>query len=213
MFKETLLQKRQQRLDEDDSEGSDALDSAELGVEELVANEFAKEVSEKSGLSSSQVLKAMEREEKSSDELRQARNEGQVSVSQANEVIRLEREDQVKILPHIEGRTVSELRKLVKLAKTDGVEEAVRNSEQMPHAREFRDMIKLLKKSLKISQSLELEGISAQGKFKTDLEKIWPEFKKNMDSMLEVDTEYSSSFTPEYLNENNNNIEQESSFS
>ncbi len=204
-FKDTLMKKRQSRIDAGEDNTSED-QSTELGVEELVVSEFAKEVSEKSGLSSSQVLKAMEREEKSSDELRQARNEGQVSVSQANEVIRLEHADQAKILPHIEGRTVSELRKLVKKAKTDGVEEALLSHEQLPHAREFRDMIKFFKKTLKISQTLELEGIVAEGKFKSDLEKIWPEIVKNMDSIIETDSSH-------YLGSHSeHSFEQESSF-
>ena len=213
MFKETLVQKRQKRIESMDESVDGEVETGDLDVEELVASEFAKEVSEKSGLSSSQVLKAMEREEKSSDELRLARNEGQVSVSQANEVIRLDHEDQAKLLPHIEGRTVSELRKLVKMAKTDGVEQAVKNSEQLPHAREFRDLTKFLKKVQKLSQGLELEGITAQGKFKTDLEKVWPELSKSMQSILGEDSDFSSSFNPEYLNENHQDSHSSESFS
>ena len=197
-FKKTIMQKRQKRFESEKPGHSEADYDDDIDVKDLVTSEFAKDVSEKSGLSSSQVLKAMEREEKSSHELKQARSAGQVSVSQANEVIRLDREDQAKILPHIEGRTVSELRKLVKMAKTDGVDEAVKNSEQLPHALEFRDIIKLLKKSVKISQSLELEGIMAQGQFKEDLEKLWPELKRNMEQLLGSGSDSLSGFVPEY---------------
>jgi ParB family chromosome partitioning protein len=196
MFKETLLQKRKMRLEAqgDSSEEIDNFDESD--IETLATEEFANEVSVKSGLSQNQVIKAMDREKKSSHGLKEARERGEISVSQANEIIRLEPEEQEAIIPHISDRTVSELKKIVKDVKTSGVDEALERSRSQPHAREFNEILKMLKKSYKLTEALKLEGVQIQGPVRTDIENYWMELKQNMEDVLERDSEI---FTPEYI--------------
>jgi ParB family chromosome partitioning protein len=212
MFKETLIQKRRLRLDTegmDTSSLSEQTSPEDLDLDTLATEEFANEVSQKSGLSQRQVIKAMEREEKSSPTLRDARVRGDISVSQANELIRLDPEDQENLIPHVGERTVSELRKLVKEAKTSGVEEALEKYKSLPNAREFTELIKIMKKAQKITESLKLEGVQAQGAMRSDLKNYWEELKTNMNEVLESDYEV---FTPDYM-QNDGAEEAGSSFS
>lgn len=196
MFKETLVQKRRLRMEELSSDEGIAVEAPEeLDVDTLATEEFANEVSLKSGLSQRQIMKAMEREEKSAAPLKEARRRGEISVSQANEIIRLTPEEQEEILPYVADRTVSELKKIVKDVKSAGVQEAILRSEEQPHAREFNELLKLMKKTFKITEALKLEGVTVEGPARRDLLKFWHELKTNMSEVLE-DTEV---FTPEYM--------------
>ncbi len=196
MFKETLIQKRRLRMEQaSDGEFEGAEAPEELDVETLATEEFANEVSLKSGLSQRQIIKAMEREEKSTPSLKDARKRGEISVSQANEIIRLTPEEQEEILPYVSDRTVSELKKIVKDVKSSGVAEAIERSQSQPHAREFNELLKVMKKSFKITEALKLEGVHIQGPVRQDMLKFWHELKNNMEEILDED----SVFTPEYL--------------
>lgn len=194
-FKEALLEKRKQRL-EAMEEAQNESDEGEKDIKAVATEEFANDVSLKSGLSQSQVMKAMEREEKAGKALKSARERGEVNVSQANEIIKLDEADQEEILPHISGRTVGELRKLVKEAKAVGVEEAVRKQEAHPHAREFAEILKSLKKAYKMTEALEIEGIEIQGPIRNDIERHWSGLKEKMGALLGEDFQV---FTPEYM--------------
>lgn len=196
MFKETLVQKRKLRMESEESSPEEmAIAPEDMDIDTLATEEFANEVSLKSGLSKRQVIKAMEREEKSSPSLKQARQRGEISVSQANEIIRLTPEEQEEILPYVADRTVSELKKIVKDVKSSGVEDAIERSRENPHAREFNELLKMMKKSFKITEALKLEGVSVQGPAKREISKYWHELKSNMEEVLE-DMEV---FTPEYM--------------
>ncbi|MCF8060239.1 MAG: ParB N-terminal domain-containing protein [Bacteriovoracaceae bacterium] len=210
MFKETLIQKRRIRLENEGTGTSVESSADELDIDTLATEEFANEVSEKSGLSKRQVIMAMEREEKSSETLRGARANGEISVSQANELIRLRPEEQEEILPHIGERTVGELRKIVKEAKANGVQVALNKYESVPNARELNELLKLMKKSFKITEALKIEGVNIQGPIRSDLKNFWEELKNNMAEVLDNDYEV---FTPEYMQDNNSNESNTSSFS
>lgn len=200
MFKETLIQKRRMRLEAQGDSSEEIENFDENDIETLATEEFANEVSVKSGLSQNQVIKAMDREKKSSYGLKEARERGEISVSQANEIIRLEPEEQEAIIPHIADRTVSELKKIVKDVKTSGVDEALERSRSQPHAREFNELLKIYKKAYKLTEALKLEGVQIQGPVRQDIENYWMELKQNMEDVLERDSEI---FTPEYMQDSN----------
>lgn len=199
-FKQSLIEKRKKRLSEIAMEGdSQAIDDEEeVDLDTLATEEFAEEVSVKSGLSQKQIMKAMEREEKSSEALKTARNNGLVNVSQTNELIRLDAEDQEKLINHVGERTVSELRKIVKDAKTIGVDEALIKHEKQPHMREYNEILKSLKKAYKFADALSLEGVEISGPIRGEVEKYWTEFSRVMPKLL-GEYESSASFSPEYL--------------
>jgi hypothetical protein len=79
--------------------------------------------------------------------------------------------------------------------KSAGVAQAIERSQAQPHAREFNELLKQMKKSFKITEVLKLEGVHIEGPIRQEMLKFWHELKKNMDEILEED----SVFTPEYL--------------
>ncbi len=201
-FKNELLKKRHERLAQDsagDTENSKAGTQEELSLKELATEEFAEEVSHKSGLSRNQVLKAMEREEKACPELKEAREIGNINVSQANEIIRLNPDEQKEIIPHIAGKTVGELRKLVKEARSVGVKRALETNIEQPHAREYGEILKSFKKAYKVCEALEIEGIEIKGALKSDIERHWAGLIEKMESLL--GEKHSQEFSPEYLDQ------------
>jgi ParB family chromosome partitioning protein len=115
-------------------------------------------VSEKTGLSPKQIHEAINRDELSSNEVKEARKNGELSLSQTNEIVKLKKEDQPKALLHVKNLPVKEIRKFVKLAKTQGVHEAIESTPNDPHQKSFHEIDSLLKKLIKKMKQLELEG-------------------------------------------------------
>lgn len=126
--------------------------------EVLPAEKFLVMVSEKTGLSPKQIHEAINRDELSSNEVKEARKNGELSLSQTNEIVKLKKEDQPKALLHVKNLPVKEIRKFVKLAKTQGVHEAIESTPNDPHQKSFHEIDSLLKKLIKKMKQLELEG-------------------------------------------------------
>lgn len=126
--------------------------------EVLPAEKFLVMVSEKTGLSPKQIHEAINRDELSSNEVKEARKKGELSLSQTNEIVKLKKEDQPKALLHVKNLPVKEIRKFVKLAKTQGVHEAIESTPNDPHQKSFHEIDSLLKKLIKKMKQLELEG-------------------------------------------------------
>ena len=116
-------------------------------IEVLASQKFVKDVSEKTGMSHRQIFQAIERDEKASAEIKKARSEGDLSIGQTNEVIKLTKGEQKKILPVIKDKTVKEIRKIVKEAKANGIDTAVNNClEEDQQAKEVKQLKQLMKK-------------------------------------------------------------------
>ncbi|CAM9879497.1 unnamed protein product, partial [Chrysoparadoxa australica] len=191
IFKETLVQKRKQRILESaefDGSGDNGEVEEDCDLDTLATEEFAEEVSQKSGLSQRQIIRAIEREEKSSPVLREARERGEVNVSQANELIRLNADDQDEIIPHIKDRTVGELKKLVKDVKSMGVQAALENNVKEPHAKEMTELLKMFKKAFKITEALKIEGLSIDGPIRSDVKRYYEGMRENMEELLGGET-------------------------
>jgi ParB family chromosome partitioning protein len=129
--------------------------------ETLPAEKFLTMVSEKTGLSPKQIHEAISRDELSSEEVKEARLNGELSLSQTNEIVKLKKEDQSLVIDHIKELPVREIKKFVKMAKAQGVEKAIKQSTPLhPHQKDFDEVETLLKKALKKITQLNLEGIS-----------------------------------------------------
>ena len=129
--------------------------------ETLPAEKFLTMVSEKTGLSPKQIHEAISRDELSSEEVKEARLNGELSLSQTNEIVKLKKEDQTLAIDHIKELPVREIKKFVKMAKAQGVEKAIKQSTPLhPHQKDFDEVETLLKKALKKISQLNLEGIS-----------------------------------------------------
>lgn len=130
-------------------------------VEVLPAEKFLTMVSEKTGLSPKQIHEAINRDEMAAPAVKEARKNGELSVSQTNEIVRLSREDQEEAIEHIKEMPVKDIKKFVKLAKAEGVDRAIAKTPIDPRQREYQDFDGLLKKVLKKLKQFELEGITS----------------------------------------------------
>lgn len=146
-------------------------------TEVLPAEKFLEIVAEKTGLSKKQIHEAINRDEKADEIVKHARQSGELSVSQTNEIIKLKKEDQKKVISHIKSLPVKDIKKFVKEAKTAGVEKALDNIPRSPHAREFNEIESLLKRLNKRLKQLELEGITLEH-FPMPLQKEFDKFNQ-----------------------------------
>ncbi|MBC7712321.1 MAG: ParB N-terminal domain-containing protein [Rhizobacter sp.] len=126
----------------------------------LPAEKFLIMVSEKTGLSPKQIHEAINRDEMASSNVKEARKNGDLSLSQTNEIVKLTKDEQKKSLSHLKGMPVREIKSFVKIAKAKGVEAAIKETHQDPNARDFVEIEVTLKKLLKKFKQFELEGIT-----------------------------------------------------
>lgn len=130
-------------------------------VEVLPAQEFLTMVSEKTGLSPKQIHEAINRDEMAAPAVKEARKNGELSVSQTNEIVRLSKEDQEEAIEHIKVMPVKDIKKFVKLAKAEGIDRAIARTPVDPRQKEYQDFDGLLKKVIKKLKQFELEGITS----------------------------------------------------
>jgi ParB family chromosome partitioning protein len=144
-----------------ENEQDEQLDQSKKKIT-LPAEKFLNIVAEKTGLSPKQIHEAINRDEMASSDVKQARQNGELSISQTNEIVKLNKDDQKKSLTHIKSLPVREIRGFVKLAKSVGIEEALRGTPKLPHAREFNEIEMILKRLHKKLKQLEIEGITLE---------------------------------------------------
>jgi ParB family chromosome partitioning protein len=143
----------------DEKKNSIEENSNKLEVESLPAEKFLVMVSEKTGLSPKQIHEAINRDEFSSKEVKEARIKGELSIGQTNEIVKLKKEDQPKAIEHIKNLPIREIRKFVKTAKAQGINQAIGSTPQIPNQKDFQEIESLLKRLIKKMKQLELEGI------------------------------------------------------
>ncbi len=124
----------------------------------LPAEKFLNMVSEKTGLSPKQIHEAINRDEMASSVVKEARKNGELSLSQTNEIVKLNKDDQKKAINHIKELPVRDIKKFVKIAKTKGVQEAISETPNLPHQKEFMEIDMGLKKLMKKMKQLQIEG-------------------------------------------------------
>jgi ParB family chromosome partitioning protein len=127
----------------------------------LPAEKFLVMVSEKTGLSPKQIHEAINRDEFSSKEVKEARLKGELSIGQTNEIVKLKKEDQPKVIEHIKNLPLREIKKFVTMAKAQGINQAIGSTPQIPNQKDFQEIESLLKRLIKKMKQLELEGIEA----------------------------------------------------
>ena len=128
-------------------------------VEVLPAQKFLDMVSEKTGLSPKQIHEAINRDEMAAPVVKEARKNGELSLSQTNEIVKLKKEDQEVAISHIKELPVRDIKKFVKVAKSHGVEEAINATPNLPYQKEYQEINSALKKLVKKMKQLQLEGI------------------------------------------------------
>ncbi len=137
----------------------DESEAPAVKVEVLPAQKFLNMVSEKTGLSPKQIHQAINRDEMAAPIVKEARKNGELSLSQTNEIVKLKKEDQEVAISHIKELPVREIKKFVKVAKSHGIEEAINATPNLPYQKEYQEINQALKKLLKRMKQLQLEGI------------------------------------------------------
>ncbi len=146
----------------------------------LPAQKFLDMVSEKTGLSPKQIHEAINRDEMACAVVKEARLKGELSLSQTNEIIKLSKTDQKTAMKHIQELPVREIKKFVKIAKAQGVEEAISATPNLPFQKEFQEIDMGLKKLIKKMKQLQLEGIDL-GSFPDETQELFGELVKFSD--------------------------------
>lgn len=154
----------------------------------LPAEKFLNMVSEKTGLSPKQIHEAINRDEMASPAVKKARLNGELSLSQTNEIVRLNKEDQKSALEHMKELPVRELKKFVKMANAEGVQKAIKATPNLPNQKEFLEIDSGLKKLIKKFKQLQIEGIELSN-FPDETQELFGDLMKFSDE------DYSSSRT------------------
>lgn len=154
-----------------------ATEEVEVKKVTLPAEKFLNMVSEKTGLSPKQIHEAINRDEMASPVVKEARKNGELSLSQTNEIVKLDKEDQEAAIEHIKELPVREIKKFVKLAKVQGVEKAITATPNLPHQKEIQEIESNLKKILKKLKQLQLEGIELSD-FPAETRKLFEELRE-----------------------------------
>ena len=146
----------------------------------LPAEKFLQMVSEKTGLSPKQIHEAINRDEMASSTVKKARLNGELSLSQTNEIVRLNKADQKEALDHMKELPVRELKKFVKIANAEGVQKAIKATPSLPNQREFMEIDMGLKKLIKKFKQLQIERIEFSD-FPADTQELLGELVKYAD--------------------------------
>jgi len=119
---------------------------------------FVDMTAEKTGLSKKVIKSAIDRDLKSSDRIKEYRQRGELNASQANEIIKLEKEEQEKVADVVIGKSAREIKDLVTLVKEKGVDDAIMETESAPKtAKEYKSLATLINRSNKLSAKILLE--------------------------------------------------------
>jgi ParB family transcriptional regulator, chromosome partitioning protein len=147
----------------------------------LPAEKFLKMVSEKTGLSPKQIHEAIHRDEMASPMVKEARRNGELSLSQTNEIVKLKKEEQEVAIEHIKDLPVRDIKKFVKMAKTKGVEDAITATPAIPFQKEYQEIDSALKKLIKKFQQLKLEGIEFMD-LPEETQRLYKDFTQSMEN-------------------------------
>ena len=132
--------------------------------EENDTTSFAAITSEKTGLSKSVIKNAIKRDAASSKTIKEARGAGEISASQVNEIIKLDKKEQDKILPYVKEKSVKDVRKIVDLARENGLDMAIESSMEVDALpREFTQLETMVKRCNKMLAKIIIENIDAEG--------------------------------------------------
>jgi ParB family chromosome partitioning protein len=155
--------------------------------EESDTTSFAAVTAEKTGLSKAVIKKAIQRDELSSSKVKEARGAGEITASQVNEIIQLDKSDQDKLLDHIKDKPVKEVRKIVKTARSTGLDAAIEESENiLVIPREFTQLEAACKKANKLLQKVIIENIDIEASEIKTLIKQVENMQKQSKDFLEL---------------------------
>ena len=179
-----------------DLDADDKLIEKEMEAHTEGPKSFLAMAAEKTGLSPKVIKAAIARDERSSDTVKKARSMGIVSASQVGEMIKLNQDDQEELLPHVQGKTVKEIRSIVKEARQGGLKQALQTAMQRQSVpREVKLLKDQVKKTNKLLAKMLLEELLYAGEDQGMVVRSLNELKHNIEAVLshyEDDSSYRS---------------------
>tara|TARA_R110002072_G_scaffold64203_8_gene159946 strand:- start:39970 stop:40980 length:1011 start_codon:yes stop_codon:yes gene_type:complete len=146
---------------------------------------FLQDLSERTGLKPRQIVQAIKRDEKAGKILKNLRSNGEMNVSQTNELIKLSEDEQDAIIPLIRDKTVAEIRSVVKEVKKSGLDRGIEKSRELtPMTKEITQLIGFVKKSRVLAERVGLENLELNAKLKTKLNDEIHAFNKVIEEVL-----------------------------
>ncbi len=172
-------------LSAEELSGEERLEQKEK--EEQDEDSFAAITAEKTGLSKSVIKGAIRRDALASEPVKKARGDGELNATQTNEIIKLEKEIQVDVLPLIADKTVKEVRRIVAAAKTGGIDAAVEESEKViPLPREYSQILSPVKRVNKNISRILVEELRYEGPERGKINKELLLLKNNLVQYFEM---------------------------
>ena len=158
--------------------------------EDTDKSSFAAINSEKLGLSKSVISGAIKRDALSSKKVKQARSQGEISAGQANELIRMSKKEQDKVLPHIKKHSIKEIRKLVDSTFDKSIEEAIEaDKKQAKLPKEYIQVINLSKRLNKTLAKILVEQMTYSGPETKNITKEGTQLTDLLSDFLALQTE------------------------
>ena len=164
----------------------DELEELEASLKDEKKQSFVSMTAEKTGLSKTSIRSAIKRDANSSNTVKEMRKHGELSASQTNELVRLEPEEQDRLIPHIQHRPVREIKEIIKTIKNEGLDRGVdlaNTMETLP--REFSQLRAFTRKMNKTIGKIIAEDITYEG---DEAEKIYRQvqlLKDNLEDFLQ----------------------------
>lgn len=134
---------------------------------------YVEVTAQKTGLSEGVIRSAIIRDVLSSQNVKDARQQGELGASQTNEIVKLSKEEQDKLLPLAKEMTTKKLREVVNQAKTEGLDrtlEKVLSEEPMP--REYDQLLGLAKRLNRVCARILAEDLACASRHKALLRKM-----------------------------------------
>jgi ParB family chromosome partitioning protein len=195
-----------------------------INTHENLPNEersFIDLTSEKTGLSKKVIKSAIDRDANSSEKVKEYRQHGELNASQTNEIIKLDKDQQDKVVDLVKDKSTKEVRQLVESIKVNGVDKAVDEvlfSPGLP--KEYKSIDTLTKRLNKLAAKVLLEDMTSDHKDMKKIIKGLTTLRNHLDQVLvlasgeksvsssetsfepEYDPSTSTSSEPEYADEN-----------
>ncbi len=148
---------------------------------------YVEVTAQKTGLSEGVIRSAIIRDELSSANVKEARERGSLGASQTNEIVKLSKEDQDKILPLARELSTKKLREVVTKAKEEGVDKAIEDVlQEEPMPKEYEHLLSVAKRFNKLCSKIVAENLACASRHRLILVKLLEQGQDLLPQVLEL---------------------------
>ncbi|MGK0367266.1 MAG: ParB family chromosome partitioning protein [Thermoproteota archaeon] len=155
---------------------------------------FLEFTQKKTGLSKKAIKSAIDREKQSAPTIKSARLSGDLNASQTNEIIKLDEEDQEKIIDIAKGKSAADIRKMVKKVQQIGFDSAMNVIQsEKPLLKEYKNINTLVGRLNKLSSTVILEEIVCEHETKGKILEAMMLLRNQLDELIKLNSGSNSS--------------------